>query len=80
MSNSDKTTDTNSSDTTEESTEQPETFDDWMEDRLKELEVPDNLADVSKTLQYIKTGRKDRQSLRIANLIAAMLKEVKHDK
>ena len=80
MSNSDNTTDTNSSDTTEESTEQPETFDDWMEDRLQELEVPDNLADVSKTLQYIKTGRKDRQSLRIANLIAAMLKEVKHDK
>ena len=80
MSNSDNTTDTNSSDTTEESTEQPETFNDWMEDRLQELEVPDNLADVSKTLQYIKTGRKDRQSLRIANLIAAMLKEVKHDK
>tara|TARA_R100001163_G_scaffold37594_1_gene28715 strand:- start:1520 stop:1762 length:243 start_codon:yes stop_codon:yes gene_type:complete len=80
MSNSDNTTDTNSSDTTEESTEQPETFNDWMEDRLQELEVPENLADVSKTLQYIKTGRKDRQSLRIANLIAAMLKEVKHDK
>ena len=80
MSNSDNTTDTNSSNTTEESTEQPETFNDWMEDRLQELEVPENLADVSKTLQYIKTGRKDRQSLRIANLIAAMLKEVKHDK